>query len=442
MRTTSSRERLRNDKDNADPAARARGLPRRASRSSRPTRRCSARPPATPQRSAASISRSRSTKRRSRRRAARSTPRSRCALGKLYAERIARLAFGGRPDRGEEGVARRARRYTRTATAARRTRCGGRRRERGDRARQGPAQPGPAARSRARARRLARSRAVDRRVRDARDDPLQDRSVRVGERATRARASRCSARAKAIACAARSSSGSPPMSRAPPASSRDAAGALPRRAAHVGLARRRQRAAAARSRRAQARVRRARCGSSANRQGASTSCSTRSTPSPSNAANYASAVAFLLEVGSYADALDIVHRALAQPTSASSTRSTCACGSSPRRRAAASRAIRQAAEYLASRQGDLWYELLAHAATGRLDVRALRAAATTGPRKAELAFYRRRARPRSRGATPAGARKLLEQVVDAQPRDGRRVRPRTAVPGAAMIELGRAAAPR
>ena len=33
---------------------------------------------------------------------------------------------------------------------------------------------------------------------------------------------------------------------------------------------------------------------------------------PSNAANYASGVAFLLQVGAYRDALDIVHRALTQ----------------------------------------------------------------------------------------------------------------------------------
>ena len=49
---------------------------------------------------------------------------------------------------------------------------------------------------------------------------------------------------------------------------------------------------------------------------------------------------------------------------------------------------RLAIEYLDEpRTATLWYELLAEAATGRLDLAALRAAATTGPRQAELAFY-------------------------------------------------------
>ena len=58
--------------------------------------------------------------------------------------------------------------------------------------------------------------------------------------------------------------------------------------------------------------------------------------------------------------------------------------------------------------------LLAQAATGRIDLAALRAAAITGPRKAELAFYSVVLRLDPEAATPAGARKLLEQVVSAK----------------------------
>ncbi|HSD90895.1 MAG TPA: hypothetical protein VLB44_25395, partial [Kofleriaceae bacterium] len=49
-----------------------------------------------------------------------------------------------------------------------------------------------------------------------------------------------------------------------------------------------------------------------------------------------------------------------------------------------------------------------------LDLPALTAAATTGPRKAELAFYRVTLGLDPEAQTPAGARKLLEQVVAAR----------------------------
>jgi hypothetical protein len=74
---------------------------------------------------------------------------------------------------------------------------------------------------------------------------------------------------------------------------------------------------------------------------------------------------------------------------------------------------RLATEYLTSRKGDLWYELLAEAATGRADLAKLRGAATTGPRKAELAFYSAVLALDPGAATPATTRKLLEQMVAA-----------------------------
>lgn len=135
---------------------------------------------------------------------------------------------------------------------------------------------------------------------------------------------------------------------------------------------------------------------------------------PSAASNYATAAAFLLHVGSYAEALDIVHRALTQ-TDVGELHKVYLClwvvGEAHRRGAPRDR---QAVEYLASRQGDLWYELLAKAATGRTDLATLRAAAITAPRKAELVFYSVVLGLDPEAATPAGARKLLTQVVEAK----------------------------
>lgn len=135
---------------------------------------------------------------------------------------------------------------------------------------------------------------------------------------------------------------------------------------------------------------------------------------PTIAANYATAAAFLLQAGNYTEALDIVHRALTQ-SDVSELYKVYMClwvvGDAHLRGVPRDR---QAEEYLASRQGDLWYELLAQAATGRADLAALRAAAVTGPREAELAFYTVVLGLDPTAATPAGTRRLLEQVIDAQ----------------------------
>jgi hypothetical protein len=135
---------------------------------------------------------------------------------------------------------------------------------------------------------------------------------------------------------------------------------------------------------------------------------------PSNAANYASGVAFQLQVGAYADALDIVHRALTQSDVSEFYRVyMCLWVLAEATQRAESR-DRQAVEFLASRQGDLWYEMLAKAATGRADLAQLTAAATTGPRQAELAFYRVALKLDAEAQTPAGKKKLLEEVVAAR----------------------------
>lgn len=135
---------------------------------------------------------------------------------------------------------------------------------------------------------------------------------------------------------------------------------------------------------------------------------------PTSAANYASAAAFLISVGSYADALDIVHRALGQSEVTDYYKVyMCLWVAAEARRLGETR-DRQANEFLASRQGNLWYELLAQAATDRVDLAKLRAAAVTGPRQAELAFYSVALGLDPAAANPEAAKKLLQQVVDAR----------------------------
>ncbi|HUS31320.1 MAG TPA: hypothetical protein VMZ53_22570 [Kofleriaceae bacterium] len=135
---------------------------------------------------------------------------------------------------------------------------------------------------------------------------------------------------------------------------------------------------------------------------------------PSNAANYASGVAFLISVGAYADALDIVHRALTQPDVSEFYRVYMCLWALAEATQRGEPRDRQSVEFLATRQGDLWYELLAKAATGRADVGQLTAAATTGPRQAELAFYRVTLGLDAEAKSPAGRKKLLEEVVMAR----------------------------
>jgi tetratricopeptide (TPR) repeat protein len=126
------------------------------------------------------------------------------------------------------------------------------------------------------------------------------------------------------------------------------------------------------------------------------------------------AVAFLLEVGKPADALDAVHRGLSAATLGELDKvymSLWVLGDARRR---GEEPDRQVVEYLASRHGELWYELLAEAATHRLDLAALRTAANTGPRRAELAFYTVTLGLDPAAKDPAAAKQLLTEVVDAQ----------------------------
>jgi hypothetical protein len=124
-------------------------------------------------------------------------------------------------------------------------------------------------------------------------------------------------------------------------------------------------------------------------------------------------VAFLLEVGKPAEALDAAHRGLGSPELGELDKIYICLWvlADERRRGEPHDA--QAWELLASRHGDLWYERLAEAATGRLDWSALVAAATTAPRQAELAFYGASLGLDPAARDPASARKLLVRAVDA-----------------------------
>jgi tetratricopeptide (TPR) repeat protein len=131
-----------------------------------------------------------------------------------------------------------------------------------------------------------------------------------------------------------------------------------------------------------------------------------------NAQTFASAVSFLLQVGRPVDAIDALHRALSSDISELYKVYMCLWVIADERRRHDT-PDRQATEYLAGRHGGLWYEQLAEAATGRLDFKALAASATTAPRQAELAFYGVVLGLDPEAASPAVARKKLNEVVEA-----------------------------
>lgn len=124
------------------------------------------------------------------------------------------------------------------------------------------------------------------------------------------------------------------------------------------------------------------------------------------------AVGFLLEVGRYREALDAYHRTLGEPAASDTTKiytSLWILGDAARR---GEPRDRLATEFLAGRRGALWPELLARAASGTLPLAQLRAAATTGPQRGELAFYTAVLGLDPAAATAAGQRALLQRVVD------------------------------
>jgi tetratricopeptide (TPR) repeat protein len=133
---------------------------------------------------------------------------------------------------------------------------------------------------------------------------------------------------------------------------------------------------------------------------------------PDSAGTNRTAVAFLLEIARPDDAADAVHRALGAELADLDKVYLCLwlLGDSHRRGAIQDRL---ATEYLRSRRGELWYEQLAQAATGRRDFATLAASATTASRHAELAFYGTTLGLDPAAASPAQARDHLESVVRA-----------------------------
>src|SRR6185369_14982282 len=99
------------------------------------------------------------------------------------------------------------------------------------------------------------------------------------------------------------------------------------------------------------------------------------------------AVAFLIEAGRYRDALDAYHTSLGEPAISEYHKTYMSLWIIGEGLRTGETRDRLASEYLASRRGDVWYEKLAQLAAGKLTVAEVRPLATTGPRRAELAFY-------------------------------------------------------
>jgi tetratricopeptide (TPR) repeat protein len=135
---------------------------------------------------------------------------------------------------------------------------------------------------------------------------------------------------------------------------------------------------------------------------------------PSAGTATSGAVAFLIESEHYRAALDVYYRGLGEPEGSELFKVYTSLWILAEGKRQGLPPDRLATEYLGSRRGNLWYELLARAAIGKVTFDELRRAATTGPRKAELAFYGAVLGLDPAAATPEGKRKLLEDVIRAR----------------------------
>lgn len=126
------------------------------------------------------------------------------------------------------------------------------------------------------------------------------------------------------------------------------------------------------------------------------------------------AVAFLIEAERYRDALDVYYRGLGDPDGSELFKVYTSLWILAEGKRQGLPPDRLAVDYLTARRGDLWYEMLGRAAVGKVTFEQLRAIATTGPRKAELAFYGAVLGIDPAAATPEGKRKLLEDVIRAR----------------------------
>ena len=133
---------------------------------------------------------------------------------------------------------------------------------------------------------------------------------------------------------------------------------------------------------------------------------------PGSPATSTQAIAFLLEIDRASDAIDVLHRAIGAEIGEPYEVYACLwVVVDARRRGVAPDTM--AVDYLAARHGDLWYEELARAASHELDFAQLAALANTAARKAELAFYGAMLGIDPAAQTPAGLRARLREVVDA-----------------------------
>jgi len=135
---------------------------------------------------------------------------------------------------------------------------------------------------------------------------------------------------------------------------------------------------------------------------------------PSAGNSTSGAVAFLIEAEHYRAALDVYYRGLGEPEGSELIKVYTSLWILAEGKRLGEVPDRLAVDYLAARRGDLWYERLARAAVGKVSFETLRAAATTGPRKAELAFYGAVLGLDPAVATPDGKKKLLEEVIRAR----------------------------
>jgi hypothetical protein len=135
---------------------------------------------------------------------------------------------------------------------------------------------------------------------------------------------------------------------------------------------------------------------------------------PSSEELATNAVAFLIETGRYRDALDAYHASLGEPAISEYHKTYMSLWIIGEAVRTGEPRDRLASDYLASRKGEVWHEKLAQLAAGKLAIAEVRPLATTGPRRAELAFYGAVLGFDPVAATPAGRHKLLEEMVAAQ----------------------------
>ena len=131
---------------------------------------------------------------------------------------------------------------------------------------------------------------------------------------------------------------------------------------------------------------------------------------PDGASSHADVVAFLIVRNEYERAVDAYHRALGSRSIGDYFKVYMSLWvlAEARRQGRAVDPI--ARDFLAGRQGRLWYDDLARFAGGRIDLPKLQARATTRGRRAELLYYSAVLGGDVR-ADPGRARRLLEKVV-------------------------------